>query len=136
MRSNAKLNIRSIPASCFTHDKLNYEKRLLKSEFVQVCWIETKVFYLFLNLILIFLLKCLLNVSENMSSEIFDFFTNFVHDCANHFIYLANKNSASKIFYKLFEILDQAKVNNFFFLGGGGSCILTGNIYLEWLIVT
>lgn len=32
----ARLNLQTIPSFCYIHDKINHEKRLMKSEFVQV----------------------------------------------------------------------------------------------------
>ena len=49
--------------------------------------------------------------TENLKSEYFDLFVEFIEQCAVYYVDLANRTVFSRILLKLFEIMDTTKVN-------------------------
>ena len=49
-------------------------------------------------------------VTEDFSSELFDFFIEFMEECAIYFVTLANLNKLNKILKRVFKIIDTSNV--------------------------
>ena len=63
--------------------------------------------YLFMTSIF----KCMIALSEHLSSEFFDMLLEFFKECATYFVQLANKTRLNKILIRLFGLVDSTNVN-------------------------
>ena len=110
MKRLAELKRNDLPAFCYTRDEINFNKRILRKDFIDV-----RLEKLFLKLIIpslnnLILLKLMLNVSNHLSSDLFNFFIEFFENSIVHFVQLANLSSLNRILRKLFKLIDSTQV--------------------------
>jgi hypothetical protein len=52
--------------------------------------------------------------TENLKSEYFDLFVEFIEQCAVYYVELANRTTLNRLLFRLFQLMDTTKVKILF----------------------